>query len=183
MLQGATKEPGISRIDTDSTHGWYVRAYRNGTVRSKFFSDRKHGDIVSALESAKKYRDELFAAVSELPKEPRKRSPQISAKKSGTGVVGVTKTEKRSASGVPLTCYSVSWRPAPNVQKCTSFSWEKYGESEAFRLAVTHRFEKMAEAYGDGIRERLLDEHRNNPRVLEIISRVFTKAFAGSISH
>ena len=168
----SAKEPGISRIDTDSTHGWYVRAYRNGEVKSKFFSDRKYGDIDAALTEARKHRDLLFATVARQPKEPRKRSPQISAKRSGTGVVGVTRTDKRSANGNTLTCYSVSWRPEPNVQKCTSFSWEKYGEEEAFRMAVTHRFERLIEAYGAGIKERLLKEHQGNDRILGIVSEV-----------
>ena len=169
------KEAGISRIDTESTHGWYVRAYRNGKVQSKFFSDRKYGDKWSALEEAKVHRDDLFQTVASEPKEPRKRSPQISAKRSGTGVVGVTRTDKRSASGNMLTCYSVSWRPKPNVQKCTSFSWEKYGEEAAFRMAVTHRFERLIEAYGLSIRERLLKEHAGDEKVLSIVSEVFSE--------
>ena len=169
------KEAGISRIDTESTHGWYVRAYRNGKVQSKFFSDRKYGDKWSALEEAKVHRDDLLQAVASEPKEPRKRSPQISAKRSGTGVVGVTRTDKRSASGNMLTCYSVSWRPKPNVQKCTSFSWEKYGEEAAFRMAVTHRFERLIEAYGPSIRERLLKEHAGDEKVLSIVSEIFSE--------
>ncbi|MGB0371496.1 MAG: hypothetical protein ACPGN3_09100 [Opitutales bacterium] len=178
MNSDSLKEPGISRIDTDSTHGWYVRAYRNGKVRSKFFSDRKHGDKEAALEEARRHRDELFETVAKQPKEPRKRSPQISAKRSGTGVVGVTRTDKRSANGNLLTCYSVSWRPEPNVQKCTSFSWEKYGEQEAFRMAVTHRFERLIEAYGTDIEDRLLKEHHGNERVLSIVSDVFSRALS-----
>ena len=168
------KEAGISRIDTESTHGWYVRAYRNGKVQSKFFSDRKYGDKWAALESAKDHRDDLFQTVASEPKEPRKRSPQISAKRSGTGVVGVTRTDKRSASGNMLTCYSVSWRPKPNVQKCTSFSWEKYGEEAAFTMAVSHRFERLIEAYGPSIQERLLKEHSGDEKVLSIIVEVFS---------
>lgn len=34
---------GISRIDSGSTHGWFVRGYRNGKTYSKLFSDRKCG--------------------------------------------------------------------------------------------------------------------------------------------
>lgn len=173
MSASPQKEPGISRIDTDSTHGWYVRAYRNGSVQSKFFSDRKYGGRDVAYKEACSHRDELFQKVAAQPKEPRKRSPQISAKRSGTGVVGVTRTDKKTASGKVLTCYSVSWRPQSNVQKCTSFSWDKYGEAEAFRRAVKHRFEKLIEGYGPTVEGRLRDEHKENPLVLKIVEEVF----------
>ena len=34
---------GISRIDSTSTHGWFVRAYRNNKTYSKLLSDSKFG--------------------------------------------------------------------------------------------------------------------------------------------
>jgi len=49
---------GISRIDSGSTHGWFVRGYRNGKTYSKLFSDRKSGGKGKAQKLAKIYRDE-----------------------------------------------------------------------------------------------------------------------------
>ena len=33
---------GISRIDSNGTHGWFVRVYRNGKTYSKLYSDKKY---------------------------------------------------------------------------------------------------------------------------------------------
>ncbi len=62
---------GISRIDsvttgTGSNRGWYVRAYRNGNVYSKLFSDSVHGGKVSGLKAAKSYRDNLVKKVKDI---------------------------------------------------------------------------------------------------------------------
>jgi len=37
------------------------------------------------------------------------------------------------------------------VQKCTSFSIKKYGDKQAFRLAVAHRRRMLRDIYGPGI--------------------------------
>ena len=41
---------GISRVDSGSTQGWFVRGYRNGKTYSKFFSDGKYKDKEEAVE-------------------------------------------------------------------------------------------------------------------------------------
>lgn len=63
---------GISRIDSTSTHGWFVRGYRNGKTYSKLFSDRKCGGKAKALNEARTYRDELLDELAAIPKVPRK---------------------------------------------------------------------------------------------------------------
>lgn len=50
---------GISRIDSGSTHGWFVRGYKGGLTYSKLFSDKKNGGKGKALKLAKEYRDKL----------------------------------------------------------------------------------------------------------------------------
>lgn len=64
---------GISRIDSGSTHGWFVRGYRNGKTYSKLFSDRKCGGKGKAQKLAKEYRDALAEELSAIPKTPRQR--------------------------------------------------------------------------------------------------------------
>ena len=50
----------ISRIDSGSTHGYFVRTYKKGKVlEPKLFSDRKIGGKRKALEAAKAYRDKV----------------------------------------------------------------------------------------------------------------------------
>lgn len=149
------KEKGISRIDSGSTHGWFVRGYRNGKTFSRLFSDRKCGSTEQALEQARAFRDELFGELAVIPKRPRNRRIVTRDSRNTTGVLGVCRTAKRSPNGTINECYSVSWRPAPGVQKCTSFSIRKYGEKKAFQLAVEHRKRMMEKVYGAEILDKI----------------------------
>lgn len=142
---------GISRIDSGSTHGWFVRGYRNGKTYSKLFSDRKWGDKEKALTAARGYRDELLNELDKIPAKPRKRRFVHRDSRNKTGVIGVCLTSKKGPDGKVNECYSVSWRPAPGVQKCTSFSIRKYGAKRAFRMAVQFRHEKLREIYGPSV--------------------------------
>lgn len=142
------KHKGISRIDSGSTHGWFVRGYRNGTTYSKLFSDRKHGGKGKARAEAEAYREELNARIEAIPKKPRARRIVVSDSRNTTGELGVSRTTKLGANGTKYECFSVGWRPEPGVQKCTSFSISKYGEQKAFELAVALRRKKMREIHG-----------------------------------
>ncbi len=150
MSQGDKQQAkGISRIDSGSTHGWFVRGYRNGKTYSRLFSDLKYGGREAAGEAAQAYREELYQKLETIPRKPRARRVVTRDARNRTGVIGVCKTIKKSPKGVPHACYSVSWRPQRGIQKCTSFSIRKYGEEEAFRLAVEHR-QKMMARYSQG---------------------------------
>ena len=173
MRSKGHNEKGISRIDTASTKGWYVRAYRNGKIHAKFFSDGKHASSRSALNAARVYRDGLFRELEDVERQPRRRSPQVKAGKSKLGVVGVSLTKKKTPQGKMIRCYSVSWRPTPKVQKCTSFSVEKYGEDQAFLMAVEHRFTMLKRYYGPEVAPKLKSEYGEDPRFLSLIERVF----------
>ena len=146
-----SKNKGISRIDSGSTHGYFVRGYRNGKTYSKLFSDLKCGGKRKAMQMARDYRDQLHEELEQIPAKPRGRRIVYRDSRNTTGVLGVCKTRKRSANGKINECYSVSWRPEPGVQKCTSFSIRKYGDKKAFQLAVTFRRQKLREIYGAGI--------------------------------
>ena len=137
------KEKGISRIDSGSTHGWFVRGYRNGKTFSRLFSDLKCGGKEEALQTARSFRSTLYRKLEEMPAKPRSRRIVTRDARNKTGVLGVCRTTKKSPKGVSHECFSVSWRPSPGIQKCTSFSIRKYGEKEAFRLAVEHRNRMM----------------------------------------
>lgn len=143
------EDKGISRIDSGSTHGWFVRSYRNGKTYSKLFSDRKCGGKEQAYALAKSHREQLAEQVSAMPKEPSKRRVVRSDSRNKTGELGVSYTVKKGPNGTKHECYSVSWRPEPGVQKCTSFSIKKYGKEEAFKLAVEHRRKVMREIHGE----------------------------------
>jgi hypothetical protein len=145
------KEKGISRIDSGSTHGWFVRGYKNGKTFSKLFSDLKCGGSEKALELARTYRDKLHGELGKIDSRPRGRRIAYRDARNSTGVLGVCKTRKKGPNGTVSEVYSVTWRPEPGVQKCTSFSIRKYGDKSAFRMAVAHRRKMLRDIYGPGI--------------------------------
>lgn len=149
------KDKGISRIDSGSTHGWFVRGYRNGKTFSRLFSDLKCGGKRKALGLAREYRDQLHADLAKIPQKPRARRIVYRDSRNTTGVLGVCRTAKKGPNGKVNECYSVSWRPSPGVQKCTSFSIRKYGEEKAFKLAVELRQKKMREIYGPEVLQKM----------------------------
>lgn len=151
-------EKGISRIDSGSTHGWFVRAYKNGKTHSKLFSDKKYGGRDAALEKARGYRHHLREKLDQVPQKPRARRLVYRDNRNSTGILGVSRTRKRNKNGTITDCFSVSWRPQPGVQKCTSFSIRKYGEKKAFELAVSHRRQKLMEIYGPGVFEKIQEK-------------------------
>lgn len=136
-------QKGISRIETSSTLGWYVRVYRNKRTYSKFFSDTKFGGKDKALEMALFEKEELSKMISKIPKKPTKRRVVTKDKRNTTGVLGVSRTSKKASNGKSYDCYTVSWRPEPKVQKSTSFSIKKYGEEKALEMAIQLRRKKF----------------------------------------
>lgn len=149
------KDKGISRIDSGSTHGWFVRGYRNGKTYSKLFSDLKCGGKKKAQTAAREYRDSLHEDLAKIPAKPRSRRIVFRDSRNTTGVLGVCRTAKKGPNGKTNECYSVSWRPEPGVQKCTSFSIRKYGEKKAFKLAVELRKQKLKEIYGPAVLRKM----------------------------
>ena len=136
-------QKGISRIETSSTLGWYVRVYRNKRTYSKFFSDTKFGGKDKALEMALFEKEELDKMINKIPKKPTKRRVVTKDKRNTTGVLGVSRTSKKASNGKSYDCYTVSWRPEPKVQKSTSFSIKKYGEEKALEMAIQLRRKKI----------------------------------------
>ena len=145
------RNKGISRMDSGSTHGWFVRGYKNGKTYHKLFSDRKSGGKSKAQNLARQYREELYERLAQIPSKPRGRRIVYRDSRNSTGVLGVFRTFKRGSNGKVLERYSVNWWPEPGVQKTTSFSIRKYGEKKAFQLAVAHRRKMLRQIHGPGI--------------------------------
>lgn len=160
MTKRKTANKGISRIDSGSTHGWFVRGYRNGKVYSQLFSDRKCGGKGKAQKLAREYRDELYKELENVPKNPRKKRIVTSDSRNTTGELGVCRIAKPGPNGKMYEAYSVSWRPEPGVQKCTSFSVKKYGEKGALKRAVEFRRERMREVHGKDFYRKLAAQKR-----------------------
>lgn len=131
---------GISRIDSKSTHGWFVRHYRDGKAIGKFFSDGVHGGKPAALCVAKDYRDQYE---QDNPPDPtRRRMRKTLQRNNTTGVTGVSETHGRShgGRGEIMPCFNVSWNPQPHVARSKKFFFSKYGSrEEALEAAVAFR--------------------------------------------
>lgn len=155
-MNGTNENKGISRINSGSTQGWFVRGYRNGKTYSKFFSDGKHKGTEEALKEARIYRDELWESLQTIPKRSLNRRRVVASDaRNVTGELGVTRTVKTNSNGTKCECYSVTWHPEPGVQKCTSFSIKKYGEKQALKLATDYRHKRMREIHGSNFYRKL----------------------------
>lgn len=158
------KPKGISRIDSGSTHGWYVRVYRNGKTYSKLYSDKKYGGKDRALRYAKKARELAQESIEKEPKQFKKRMVTKTSRNS-TGIVGVSKTRKKNKSGSYSEYYQVTWTPEKGVVKNRQWSIKKYGQREALKRAVDFRDtimqEKFGERYEDWKREQFLKRKRS----------------------
>jgi len=148
MKKKPSSNKGISRIDSTSTHGWFVRGYRNNKTFSKLFSDKKLGGKAKALIAAKAFRQSLWNKIEKIPVKRRPRRLVVRDSRNTTGVIGVCHIAKKNNNGSIYESYAVSWRPKPGIQKCTSFSIKKYGRQQAFRLAVELRKKMLKRIYG-----------------------------------
>lgn len=132
------KIKGISRIDSNHTHGWFVRVFRDGKTHSKLFSDGVHGGRDKALEVAQKYKEEYEHKHPQSPVATRLRLKPL--RNNTSGVVGVSDTHDKSKTGEIQPCFSVSWCPTKNVTRCKKFHYHRYGSREAaFQAAVEFR--------------------------------------------
>lgn len=135
----------ISRIDTGSTHGYQVRFMRRGYSYDQFFGDNAYGGKRKALQAAREFRDELEA---EHPHYSRREVARIKSARNSSGTVGVhltEETDKRWPNQPTYLYWVAQWSPEPGVRKSRRFSVSKYGEEEAYRLAVNARRKGLRE--------------------------------------
>ncbi len=144
-MKNRTKIKGLSRIESGSTKGWFVRVYRDGKcVHSKLFSDGKYGGRLDARIKAIEYRDEMEKQFAPDDQRIRfRRKPQAN---NSTGVNGVSHTFRRNRDGTTTPCYSVTWYPEPGVAKNKKFPYHDESEKkEAFKQACWLRKVKESE--------------------------------------
>ena len=112
-------EPSEAYPRRHPTHGWQVRARRDGKRLSKFFADAKHGGREGALEAAKVHRDQLLSDMPDTPQKPRKAW-------SNTGVIGLSVREKDEGSK-PRLYVQLNWIDTEGKRRAASYSVEKWG--------------------------------------------------------
>lgn len=125
----------ITRIDLPSagTHGFQVRLQRRGIKYGKFFADRVHGHPEHALRFAREWRNTLLEKITDRARVCE-RSPR-----NNSGVVGVSKITVIASNGNSYHFWQATWSPAPGQRRCVKFSIRRYGDREAFELAVEAR--------------------------------------------
>ena len=130
----------ITRIDRESTGGGYlVRVMRKGKRVSQYFSDQEYGGKRKALLAARKHRDKLE---DKMRGYTAKQLSQIQRSNNTSGIVGVRRaveTDYRWDSEPTYGYWVAQWSPKKGVRRTKRFSIEKYGEDEAYRLAVQAR--------------------------------------------
>lgn len=126
----------LARIDLPgaSTHGWQVRLQRRGVKYAKYFGDRIFGSPSRSLQAARIWRNELLR---KLEAKEQARICNRSARNS-SGVVGVSRVTVVT-NGASYEFWQATWSPEPGKRRCVKFSIRRYGDREAFRLAVDAR--------------------------------------------
>lgn len=129
----ATRHKNISRLDYPprEMYGYWVRIQWQGQKHARFFSDRRHGDGLAALDAAIEWRNATEQAIG----KPRTEQLVIGApSQNNTGVVGVRRLKENGTE-----YYEATWVVAPGKQGRTRFSIAKHGEKQALRLACKAR--------------------------------------------
>jgi uncharacterized protein (UPF0248 family) len=146
---GVFTSKGISRIDQPEkfTFGWYVRVRYKGKVKSKFFSDKKHGDKAKAFMKAKSYyKKQMKKIMEKITGEPVDKIPDTiivtKHRNNNTGVVGIQKIKRKRKTGGFYRAYRVTWKDDGRV-KTRFFSIEKFGDKDAFQMARSFKKDVM----------------------------------------
>ena len=139
----------ISRIDIEKgksgTHGWEVRITRRGESVAKYFADKDFGGKRGSLAAAKQFRDDQIKkrrpyTVLELAKRAEDRSG---------GIPGVRLRENVVEKNGWLYTYKTweaSWTPVGGGKRIKrQFSVKKYGDEQAYKLAVKARKQALRE--------------------------------------
>lgn len=135
----------IIRLDRETTSGGYlVRVTRKGKLISDYFRDDEYGGKRKALKAAKDYRDELEATKKGYSAKQLAKRERANNTSGVTGVRLVTEVDPRWPSEPEYKYWVAQWSPSKGVRKTKRFSVQKYGDKEAYRLAVKARNKGVA---------------------------------------
>ncbi len=132
----------ISRIDDDAhrTYAWRVSMCRRGKRYVKNFSDKKLGGKSVALESAKRYRDQLLAQHAPITRKEFSATKRRNNKSGMTGVYTYAKRYQRRDGSIRETWYwEAHWPTERGESAHECFSVREYGEEVARQMAIRAR--------------------------------------------
>ena len=134
------KTPNISRIDQPArrTHGFFLRAARQGEIFSGFFSDKQYGGRAEALAAATEYRGKLLKILGLPVQKSRRLNAEIVRRMGRSGIYGVQRVIDRKTRPWRK-FWRAAWSPELGVVRKKQFSIRKFGEEEALRRAIRAR--------------------------------------------
>jgi len=124
----------ITRIDSNSTHCWWVRIQEvpKPTYIQKSFSDGQYGGKRKARLAAIEFRDKTLA------KMPKQRQLHLHGKRRwGKGYCLMVRTRPNGV--VDIGWIAHYWDTIKKKQRKKYFSVNKYGYRKAMQLAKQHR--------------------------------------------
>lgn len=136
------KMRGISRNEKKNAGAWNVSLTRGAPVRvyTKIFSDSRFGGKKPALAAAQAWRDEIE---HQHPKLTKKQRAGALSKRNTSGKAGVFRKFHliQRVDGSEHVVFYWQARTPNGVKPCRTrtFSVEKHGEQEAYRMAVEAR--------------------------------------------
>lgn len=134
--------------DTDGkpkSSGWMVRFNRRGKSYQAFFGDSKHGGEKKSLAAARLDRDSKESKFKPLSAAERYSKPS-SRNTSGTvGVRWTNRVVKKGKKKYEFTFAIATWSPAPGERRTATFSADKYGKEQAWKLASEARRKGLLE--------------------------------------
>jgi hypothetical protein len=112
---------------------------RKGRRASKFFADQDYGGKRKALSAAKQHRDHLESKMRGYTAKQRAQRQRSNNTSGITGVRRVYETDYRWDSEPTYGFWVAQWTPTHGRRQTRRFSIDKYGDDEAYRLAVLAR--------------------------------------------
>jgi hypothetical protein len=146
-----TGTPGVIKINYPESRqvGYLVRAKRRSkSIHEIFYIGQFNGDWKRCYAAA---RDRAMQFFLENQRYDRREIAEIISRRNKSGVVGVRIKETRyrwKSDPKQFTIFldaEAAWSPERNKVKKRTFSLEKYGEKEAWRLACKTRREGLQE--------------------------------------
>lgn len=127
-----TRHKGVTRIDHPAkrTFGYMVRVAWKGQIHHKFFSDKRCGDRLAALDAAVQWRDMTEIEIG----KPRTERMVFGKPGGNNPVVGVSRRHENHTD-----YYEATWLNTEGRAQRTRFSIAKHGERKALRLAIAAR--------------------------------------------
>ncbi len=151
----------ITRIDQDpkvigkmGQHGWWVRFLKDGKKYHHFFNDTKYGGKESGLVAAQKFRDAIKKEHIEKEGETNVKIRGKATSRNRSGYLGVNRTSyyytKRGKKYL-AEVWQAHWPVGNGKFANTTFSIKKYGEVEAFEMALAAREQGVYKAQANNI--------------------------------